>query len=111
MAVENAKTFINTVNSDEALAQKLADAPDMNAIVTRANEMGYSFSHDELQAAIDEVYGELSEADLDNAAGGATDVFLKLDGIPGEARFLRKRPGRAKFEGPSFTDPNDFRNP
>ena len=76
MSVSNAKSFIQKVNNDEALAQQLGNTTDVAMLVRKGDDMGLSFSAAELQEAVDELYGELGEADLD-VSGGAMNVLVK----------------------------------
>ena len=43
---------------------------------------------------------ELSAEDLDQAAGGAFDAFLKIDGVPGESTDIAKSPAVPYYKQP-----------
>ena len=91
MAVENAVNYIRKVQNDEVLAAKL-NGLDTNELVDHAGTIGYQFTPEELHEAIDEVYGDLDEADLDSAAGGTRYVDAA-------SPYLFKRLRRPGFDG------------
>lgn len=71
MSRDSAKQFLEKARQDEALHQKL-NAIDSNpaAAVKLGAQAGFVFDEDELLAASDELYGDLSDDDLAAAAGG-----------------------------------------
>jgi predicted ribosomally synthesized peptide with nif11-like leader len=73
MSQEQAMAFIQRVNQDEPLRNKISGlANNLNALLTLAGETGYTFTAVEWNAAIQQVPGEqLSESELDSVAGGA----------------------------------------
>jgi len=63
MSLEQLKAFLGKVQSDRALQERLKSAKSSDEVASIANEHGHQFATDKL--------GELSEAELDNVAGGA----------------------------------------
>jgi predicted ribosomally synthesized peptide with nif11-like leader len=87
MATQRAKEFFKLVNSDVILRQKLENAPSQEERRTIINAAGYSdVSKEDLQEALTErsdlspaqvaAVGELSDAELEAVAGGATTAWL-----------------------------------
>jgi predicted ribosomally synthesized peptide with nif11-like leader len=71
MSLEIAKQFLKKAQQDDALYQRLsAIEGDKTAAVKLGAEFGFAFTADELQIASDELYGDLSDDDLEAAAGG-----------------------------------------
>ncbi len=71
MSLEAAKQFLQKVEADPALRQKLDEAQgDPQTAIKLGAEMDLSFTVEDLEVAQDEVYGELSDEDLEAAAGG-----------------------------------------
>lgn len=71
MGLIHARAFVNAANTDAALQNALnASNWDLTEAVVVAAAHGYEFSTDELQAALDELWGDMSEEQLLNAAGG-----------------------------------------
>lgn len=73
MSVQSAIAFINKVNEDTALQNRIKTLKggDLNALLNVATESGFKFTADDWSTAI--VAGssaELSEDDLNNVAGG-----------------------------------------
>jgi len=67
----NAAQFIQNISQDNAIiAQMNRTGWDTNTLVTFAASRGLSFSVSELQSAMDEAWGMLSEEELANIAGG-----------------------------------------
>jgi len=63
--------FVNRVQSDNALSEKLANTQwDTAAALKTAEELGFKLTSDELQAAIDTLSGDLSHDILKHIAGG-----------------------------------------
>ena len=70
MSEEQLKAFISKVQSDESLQNKLkAEWADVLAI---AKEAGFNITATELIRAQTQAVGELSDEELENAAGGVT---------------------------------------
>ena len=71
MSLENAKAFLNKVNDDAEFYDKLAAlSGNSQAAVELGASMGFVFTTEELIAATDEVFGDLSDDELASAAGG-----------------------------------------
>ena len=71
ITLNNAQTFLKVVDRSAALQERIDAANwDSQVIVSLAAAQGFHFSEDELQTAIDETWGVLSEEELVNAAGG-----------------------------------------
>ena len=66
MSEEQLKAFLEKVQSDTSLQEKLKAAADANAVVEIAKEAGFSISADDLTKA----QSELSEQELEGVAGG-----------------------------------------
>ena len=62
MSLEQLKAFLGKVQIDSVLQERLKSANSSDEVASIANEHGHQFSTDKL--------GELSEAELDNVAGG-----------------------------------------
>ena len=69
MSEEQLKAFIEKVEVDASLQEKLKAAADANAVVAIAKEAGFSISTDDLKQA----QSELSEEELEGAAGGVRE--------------------------------------
>ena len=69
MSKEQLKAFWQATQADSALQQKLQGVTELVAIVDIAKEAGFTISLEELQAAQETL--ELSDEQLDGAAGGA----------------------------------------
>lgn len=67
MSLQNATAFVQRLKSDSTLASGLQNRDD---VVRAATEQGVPFTLAELDQAINDQYGDLSEADLKNTAGG-----------------------------------------
>ncbi len=67
MSEEQLKAFLEKVKADTSLQEKLKAAADANTVAEIAKETGYSISADDLTKA----QSELSDAELESAAGGA----------------------------------------
>ena len=71
MSVEQAKAFIEKLNSDEIFLNQIAGAGSDEARLQMAKEAGFEFSTEELTSVIDQFTSEeLSEEELDAVAGG-----------------------------------------
>ncbi len=72
MSEEQLKAFLSKVKSDEGLQNKLkAEGADAVAI---AKEAGFNITAAELMRAQAQAVGELSDEELENAAGGGTII-------------------------------------
>jgi predicted ribosomally synthesized peptide with nif11-like leader len=85
---KNVEDFLNQVGEDATLQAELGQAleseNDREAVTALANSKGYEFSSEELWAEIQkrqaelaqsQVTGELSDAELEAVAGGATPLL------------------------------------
>jgi predicted ribosomally synthesized peptide with nif11-like leader len=74
MSLEKAKSFLNKAEEDENLREKLEGLEgDGVAAVKLGAEFGFEFTVEEFNAAMDEMYyGDLSDDELEDAAGGQT---------------------------------------
>lgn len=71
MSMENAKQFLQKANDDANLKAKLEGHEENGAEAVKLGaEAGFSFTAEEYTAAYDEMYGELSDEELEDAAGG-----------------------------------------
>ena len=66
MSEEQLKAFLEKVQGDTSLQEKLKAAADANAVAAIAKEAGFSISADDLTKA----QSELSEEELEGVAGG-----------------------------------------
>ena len=66
MSEEQLKAFLEKVQGDSSLQEKLKAAGDANAVAAIAKEAGFSISADDLTKA----QSELSEEELEGVAGG-----------------------------------------
>ncbi|WP_186545801.1 Nif11-like leader peptide family natural product precursor [Synechococcus sp. ROS8604] len=69
MLEEQFKAFLEKVQSDTSLQEKLKAAADANAVVDIVKEAGFSISADGLKNA-QSAMTELSDEELDGVAGG-----------------------------------------
>jgi len=74
MAEEQLKAFIEKVQGDDSLQEKLKAAADSEAVFAIANEAGFSISADDLKKAQPT---ELSEEELKGVAGGNPSSYWK----------------------------------
>ena len=72
MSEEQLKAFLEKVKGDTSLQEKLKAAADVDAVASIAIEAGFSISADDLKKA----QSELSDEELEGAAGGGGCVFL-----------------------------------
>ena len=66
MTEEQLKAFLEAVKADAGLQEKLKSAGDADAVVTIAKAAGFMISADALKKA----QAEVSDEELENAAGG-----------------------------------------
>jgi len=81
MAIENAKKFVEKVQADAALAERVKGMTPQEGLAL-AKEMGLEFTEDELKDALNN--RELDPEELDEAAGGvrndqATTLKMKKE--------------------------------
>ena len=72
MSEEQLKAFLEKVQGDTSLQEKLKAAADANAVSAIAKEAGFSISADDLTNA----QSELSDQELEGMAGGHEGVIL-----------------------------------
>ena len=77
MSLDQARLFIENMKSDEAFAKRVMAIEDVAARLACIQSEGFDFS----EAEIKEVSGELTDAELDAAAGGSwwSDFCDRLD--------------------------------
>ena len=72
MSEEQLKAFLEKVQGDTSLQEKLKAAADANAVAAIAKEAGFSISADDLTKA----QSEISEEELEGVAGGTIVSFF-----------------------------------
>ena len=75
MSEEQLKAFLEKVQTDTSLQEKLKAAANADAVVSIAKEAGFSISADDLKKA----QSEISEEELEGVAGGAPGFCLFID--------------------------------
>ena len=76
MSEEQLKAFLEKVQGDPSLQEKLKAAADANAVSAIAKEAGFSISADDINKA----QSELSDEELEGVAGGLfIPISIKLD--------------------------------
>ena len=81
MSKENLGKFLKLVQEDEAIAGKVREIgnADLKGIAAYGQELGYSFTAEDLEEARKNTLqagNELSEEDLDKAAGGTIVLLI-----------------------------------
>ena len=71
MSEEQLKAFLEKVKGDTSLQEKLKAAADVDAVLVIAKATGFSITIKDLK----EHHQELSDDELESAAGGAADSF------------------------------------
>ncbi|MCP5024361.1 MAG: Nif11-like leader peptide family natural product precursor [bacterium] len=71
MSVEKASEFLARLKSDEALLAKMQELGEASERRALAEEMGFSFSKEDMLVAIHGVSEELTDTELDSVAGGS----------------------------------------
>ncbi len=79
MSEEQLKAFLEKVQGDTSLQEKLKAAADSDAVLAIAKDAGFSISADDLTKA----QSELSERELEGVAGGTQVQNTDWD-FPGE---------------------------
>jgi predicted ribosomally synthesized peptide with nif11-like leader len=78
MAIDSAEALVAKLQSDESLRAEFKKATSEEAFMEIAKKMGYNTNLDEFRKAVAKKYhpaaGELSDDDLDKAAGGLSIV-------------------------------------
>ncbi len=67
MSLDQARAFLEKMKSDEAFRNRIFAIEDVDARLVAASEAGFEFTEEEVK----EVHSELSDDELDQAAGGA----------------------------------------
>ena len=80
MSEEQFKAFLEKVQSDTSLQEKLKAAADANAVAAIAKEAGFSISADDLTT---KAQSELSDEELEGVAGGTQSVLWGCTNRPG----------------------------
>lgn len=83
MSLESAKQFLVKISTDEEAAAQ-ADEAYNAALLKLATGLGFQVSPDDLRAAMADLAGELSDAELDHVAGGAFTGDTSLYGGGGK---------------------------
>ncbi|KZR93624.1 Nitrogen fixation protein of unknown function [Synechococcus sp. MIT S9509] len=71
MSEEQLKAFIEKVQGDDSLQEKLKAAANPDAVVSIAKEAGFMISADDLKEV-----SEISEEELEGAAGGSDTNWI-----------------------------------
>ena len=71
MSEEQLKAFLEKVEGDTSLQEKLKAASDSNAVVAIAKEAGFSISADDIKAQSD-----VSDEELEDVAGGGWGRYV-----------------------------------
>src|SRR5688572_1261962 len=84
MAHQTALAFMNKLNTDAELQNRVKSINNVDTLLKIAADAGFVFTAEEWQQTVASTQsGELSEGDLDQVAGGA--IYMKYDGIKGES--------------------------
>ena len=78
MSEEQLKAFLEKVKADTSLQEKLKSVTDADAVVEIAKASGFTISADDVTKAQEEV----SDAELEEAAGGIIPTFPSVDFCP-----------------------------
>ena len=84
MSEEQLKAFLEAVKADAELQEKLKAAGDADAVVAIAKAAGFIISAEELKKS----QAEISEEELEGAAGGGCHVHLGRERTTGLVAFL-----------------------
>ena len=74
MSLDQARLFIERMKSDEAFRNRIIAIEDVDARLVAASEAGFEFTKEELK----DVHGELSDDELDQAAGGSWACLIQM---------------------------------
>ena len=86
MSEEQLKAFIEKVQGDDSLQEKLKAAADTDVVVAIAKEAGFSISADDLNKA---QQSEISDEELEGVAGGKKilkESLLLLESLGAELK-------------------------
>ena len=81
MSEEQLKAFLEKVKSDTSLQEKLNGAADADTVVEIAKEAGFSITAEDIQS-MQSATVELSDEELEGAAGGCHTEWSWLDEVP-----------------------------
>ena len=87
MSEEQLKAFLEKVQGDTSLQEKLNAAADSDAVLAIAKEAGFSISPDDLKKA----QAEVSDEELEGAAGGTQTSIIPFPCNPTFGRRCRER--------------------
>ena len=76
MSEEQLKAFLEKVQADTSLQEKLKAAGDANAVAAIAKEAGFSISADDLTT---KAQSEISDQELEGVAGGFIGYIITYD--------------------------------
>lgn len=80
MSLKDAQAFLKKAGVDAALRAKVESLVDDSAAAVKLGaEQGFVFTVDEFVTAYDEAFGELSDEELTDAAGGLGGIKPRLD--------------------------------
>ncbi|WP_114990919.1 Nif11-like leader peptide family natural product precursor [Synechococcus sp. UW179A] len=85
MSEEQLKAFLEKVKGDTSLQEKLQAAADSDAVLAIAKDAGFSISADDLKKVQDEV----TEEELEGAAGGFTNFTPMTPGMGAQGTIAR----------------------
>ena len=80
MSEEQLKAFLEKVKAYTSLQEKLNGAADADTVVEIAKEAGFSITAEDIQSQSAKV--ELSDEELEGAAGGCHTEWSWLDEVP-----------------------------
>lgn len=71
MSLDQARAFIEKMKSDEIFRNRIMAIEDVDARLTAASDAGFEFTETEIK----EIQSELSDDELDQAAGGVDTIY------------------------------------
>ena len=74
MSEEQLKAFLEKVEADSSLQEKLKAVADAEAVIAIAKEAGFAITAEDIQS-MQSQSGEVSDEELEGAAGGNRDGF------------------------------------
>ena len=98
MSEEQLKAFLEKVQGDTSLQEKLKAAADANAVAAIAKEAGFSISADDLTTKAQSKLSELSDKELEGVAGGIGTF------VAGDCSFLNPWLCTPRIKNPLYTD-------
>ncbi len=79
MSEEQLKAFLEKVEADSSLQEKLKAAADANAVIAIAKEAGFAITAEDIQS-MQSATTELSDDELGGVAGGSSPACATLEG-------------------------------